>query len=447
MASIRKRLLFNLTLLFLVSWVAVIIATYVEAHHEIEELFDAQLSQAAGVIEGLMREQIGDMEHADPRLGKDIYGHKYEHHVSFQLWRGGRLLLRSQSAPTTRLSSGLGFSDEMVGDTVWRVFAVESGENYTIYTAEDYKARTELISHITRDSIFPLIWALPLAAVLIWVGIGQGLTPLKRVADEVAQRSPRQLDPLSSRRIPEEILPLTTSLNDLLQRLRAAFEKERSFTSDAAHELRTPLASIKTQAQVALRAKNAGERNQALENIIRGVDRNSHLVEQMLTLARLEPDLYDRRFEDVDLVREAAEVVADLAPVAIENGIDLEFHDETPDKNKCVVQGSASGLMILIRNLVDNAIRYTPRGGTIAVLVSKHDDQCMLSVTDTGPGIAAQDRQRVFDRFYRRAGNDSYGCGLGLSIVQRIAQLHQAEVSLTDNPDGRGLRVEVRFMA
>jgi len=446
MASIRKRLLINLIALYAVSWLAAIGATYREAHHEIEELFDAALAQEAGIIAELTLEDIENKAVEGAQLTRAMYGHKYERKISFQIWRGDRLLLRSQSAPPARLSSQLGFTDEQISDNSWRVFGMHAGENrYTIYTAERYAVRDELISHITRDTLFPLLWALPLLALFIWFGIGGGLAPLKRIAGQVARRSPQQLSPVDTERVPEEIAPLTASLNDLLQRLQAAFEKERRFTSDAAHELRTPLASIKTQAQVALRAADIDERKQALRRIIQGVDRSTHLVEQMLTLARLEPDASGEEFRPVALASMAETVVAELAPVAMDNGVELSFTSACPDEHGCQVKGYAPGLTVLLSNLVDNAIRHTPQGGQVEVSLLSQDECYMLAVSDTGPGIPEHERLRVFDRFYRPPGQDSYGCGLGLAIVQRIAQLHQAEVEIHDRPAGSGTQVTVRF--
>lgn len=443
MTSIRKRLLLNLLGLFLFSWLAVAGFTYYQATHEIEEVFDAQLAQTAGMIAEIMLDRLPQKGQETSELAKAVYGHKYERKVSFQIWEGNKLLLHSQSAPHERLSSQMGFSDRPIGKTTWRVFGMRhESNNYTVYSAEDYEVRNEMISFIAQGALFPLLWALPLLGVFIWLGIGQGLLPLKRVASEVSERTPQQLTPINSEGVPQEITPLTTALNTLLKKLRDAFDMEKRFTADASHELRTPLAGIRTQAQVALRSTDNEERQRALQNILQGVDRSTHLVEQMLTLARLEPETLTQEFETVQLATLAESIVADLVPLATERGIELSLTNNSLD---CSINGYEPGLCIMLRNLVDNAIRYTPDSGTVDIAINQDNDHCCLSVTDTGPGIPEPERERVFDRFYRQEGRNGYGCGLGLSIVRHIAQLHHASITLEENPAGQGLQITIRF--
>lgn len=443
MSSIRKRLLLNLLGLFLFSWLAVAGFTYYEATHEIEEVFDAQLAQTAGMIAELTLNKIEKREIDSAALTKAVYGHKYERKVSFQIWEGGKLLLHSQSAPHERLSNQMGFSDKPIGQTTWRVFGMEhDSSNYIIYAAEDYEVRNEMVSFIAQGALFPLLWALPLLGVFIWLGIGQGLLPLKRVAQEVAQRNPQQLEPIDSQGVPDEVIPLTASLNDLLQRLQQAFDLEKRFTADASHELRTPLAGIRTQAQVAMRATDAEERERALQNILRGIDRSSHLVEQMLTLARLEPESLGADFKTVDLAALAEEVIADLVPLASSRQIELSLVNDCPNSH---IDGYGPGLAIMLRNLIDNAIRYSSDHGSVEISLFQDDDHCSLAISDTGPGIPEKERERVFDRFYRQEGRNGYGCGLGLSIVRHIVGLHRAKMTLTDAANGKGLRVIIQF--
>ncbi len=446
MSSIRKRLLFNLLTLFLFSWLTVAGFTYYQAEDEIEEVFDAQLAQTAGMIAELTLNQIKIKEGDATGLAKAVYGHKYERKVSFQIWEGDRLLLHSQSAPHDKLSSNLGFSDKLVNGTTWRVFGMQHRlSNYIVYAAEDYEVRDEMVSHIAEGVAIPLLWAVPLLGVLIWLGVGQGLLPLQRVALEVAQKSPQQLQPVESKDVPDEIVPLTTSLNDLLSRLHRAFEVEKRFTADASHELRTPLAAIRTQTQVALRATDAVERQKALMNVIQGVDQSAHLVDQMLTLARLEPEALSKNFTVVDVLVLSEEIIVELVPLATEQQIELSLMDRTERADQRMVKGYQPGLAILLRNLIDNAVRYTPGGGHVELSIFTVSGSCAVGVTDSGPGIPKDEQGRVFDRFYRQGSGESYGCGLGLSIVQRIARLHHAEIKLADNPNGKGLSVSVVF--
>lgn len=446
MSSIRKRLLFNLLTLFLISWLAVAGFTYYEAAHEIEELFDAQLAQTTGMIAELALNKIEKKEMDSTALTKAVYGHKYERKVSFQIWENDKLLLHSQSAPHNKLSSHLGFSDKRINGTTWRVFGMQHKlSNYTIFAAEDYEVRDEMITFVAQGVSIPLLWAIPLLGALIWLGIGQGLGPLQRVALEVAQKNPQQLKPIESTNVPDEIIPLTTSLNDLLHRLHQAFELEKRFTADASHELRTPLAAIRTQTQVALRSTDPTEREKALLNIIQGVDRSSHLVDQMLTLARLEPEALDKNFTAVDMLVLSENVIADLVPLATEQQVELSLTDKTSTSDQRSIRGYQPGLAILLRNLIDNAIRYTPSGGHVELTLSAEKNTCCLRIADSGPGIPKDERERIFDRFYRQENHDNYGCGLGLSIVQHIAGLHHAEITLADGPNEKGLSVTIRF--
>jgi two-component system sensor histidine kinase QseC len=446
MISIRQRLLRNVMLLFLVSWLGVTAVTYLESRHEIEEIFDAQLAQAAGIISDLTLEHLDQGAVANIKLPKAVFGHHYERNISFQIWRDDGLVLRSQSAPETRLSTAAGFSDVDIFGFPWRVFMLRTPDGrYTLYAAERYAVRDELIAEITRSALYPLLLALPLVALFIWMSIGRGLGPLKQLASEVAQRTPQTLRPLDTGAVPKEVFALTTALNALLQRLQEAFERETRFTADAAHELRTPLAGIKTHAQVAMRSTNDDERQAALNNILVGVNRSTRLIEQMLTLARLEPESFTLGFAPVELSRIVAEVLADFSAQSTRKGIQLGFVDACPQAQVCQISGYAPGLAIMLRNLIDNALRYTPEAGSIEIRLTPMPEKIELTVTDSGPGIPVEARARVFDRFYRRGSGDGQGCGLGLSIVQRIAQLHQAELRVEDAPGGQGLRVCVVF--
>jgi two-component system, OmpR family, sensor histidine kinase QseC len=270
----------------------------------------------------------------------------------------------------------------------------------------------------------------------VWWGVGRGLVPLARIATEVAQRSPSNLQPVVAEVVPSEIRALVDRLNDLLARLREAFELERRFTADAAHEIRTPLASIKTHAQVAQRTAADAQRHQSLEQVVDGVDRATRLVEQLLTLARLDREALEGEFVTVPLGALAAEVLAALRPEADAKRITLALQIE----GRAEVKGHPLALGIMFRNLVDNAIRYTPDGGMVEVKVACVGQRIALSVADNGPGIAHAERTRVFDRFYRGKSANAFGCGLGLSIARRVAELHNASITLADSPSGRGLQ-------
>jgi signal transduction histidine kinase len=249
--------------------------------------------------------------------------------------------------------------------------------------------------------------------------------------------------PLAAGNVPEELVPLAESLNALLARLDEALSAQRRFTADAAHELRTPLAALKLQVGLAKRAQDESQRASALTELEAGVDRAAHLVEQLLTMARLEPESPDRRHERVDLAALARDAIVARASLAEDKRIDLGLTGAAG----APVRGDPAMLAMLIGNLLDNALRYTPAGGRIDVAIEASPDETRLSVIDNGPGIAPADRQRVFERFYRGGaqGGEATGSGLGLSIVRRIANAHGATVTLGEGPDGRGLAVDVRF--
>ncbi|MHB1142977.1 MAG: ATP-binding protein [Sulfuricaulis sp.] len=447
MISLRRRLLLILLWSFAAAWLLLAAMSYFSAHHEIEELFDAQLAQSARVLLGLTLHELEEENEPDI-AGIDIvgvpWGHKYEEKIAFQIWSGEKLLLRSPNAPVTPMTSASGYRDELIEAKSWRVFLLaDPAHSVRIAVGESYEVRDELIFDILLNTLLPILLILPLLALIIWTGVGRGLGPLKKVAGEIAQRSPSQLQPLSVRDTPEEIRPLADSLNRLLGRLDEALESERRFTANAAHELRTPLAGLKTQAQVALRATSEPQRIQMLNKILEGVDRATHLVGQMLTLARLDPDAAAVQYGPVDLVQTTVAVVAERAPAALEKNIEIELTEDS----RGTVNGDAAALAILIRNLADNAIRYTPSGGRVEVSVATRVEGVTLTVTDNGPGIPELERARVFERFYRAPGSGGQGCGLGLSIAQRIAELHGASIELAAPVTGSGLRVTVRFPA
>jgi len=277
--------------------------------------------------------------------------------------------------------------------------------------------------------------------VLIWVVVGRGLRPLDAVARAMTTRTPVALGPLPTNGVPTEVAPLVRSLNDLLARLKRALDSQRDFIADAAHELRTPLAALSLQLQLARRAADAQSRGEAFGELERGLTRATHCVQQLLTLARQEPGGGDRPLMPVNLGDLVAKVVAEQLPLAEDRQIDLGV---TPAARAVTVRGDAEALQILVSNLVGNAIRHTPSGGKVDVAVGDGADGVFVEVNDSGPGIPVEERERVFDRFYRRAQTDEPGSGLGLAIVRTIAERHQASV-LLDEADLGGLRARVRF--
>jgi Signal transduction histidine kinase len=439
--SLRRRLLFLLSGTVLAAWLATAVFTYFDARKEIGEMLDAHLAQSAGLIAAQLEHELDDdRESTVPRQ------YKHERKIAFQVWdKKGRLLLRSSSAPETRLQSrSEGYGDAEIDGKRWRIFSRwDESRHYLVQVGERYELRNELAESVASHLLHPLYFALPALALLIWLAVGAGLAPLAGIAREVAQRAPDNLAHLDAGNAPREISPLIAALNALFDRLRTSLELERRFTADAAHELRTPLAAVKTQAQVALGATGEAERGRALANVVSGTDRAARLVEQLLVLARLDPQTALPPGQRVDLQALAQQGVAELAPAAAGKGVEagLAPGEAAP------VAGDAVLLAVLLRNLLDNAVRYTPPGGEVEVSVKPAAGGVSLAVVDSGPGIPEAERGKVFDRFHRVLGTGEEGSGLGLSIVRRIADLHRATVVLGEGPGGRGLRVEVTFPA
>ncbi|MDP1633738.1 MAG: sensor histidine kinase N-terminal domain-containing protein [Gallionellaceae bacterium] len=441
--SIRRRLLFLLSGTVLAAWLATAVFTYFDARHEIGEMLDAHLAQSAGLIAAQLEHEFEDDDDRDATLPRQ---YKNERKIAFQVWdRKDRLRLRSASAPETRLQSqSEGYGDAVIDGKRWRVFSRwDESRHYLVQVGERYELREELAESVASHLMHPLAVALPVLALLIWLGVGAGLAPLGSVAREIRRREPGNLAHLDEGHAPREISPLIAAINALFDRLRNSLEQERRFTADAAHELRTPLAAVKTQAQVALGARSDAERAHALANVVSGTDRASRLVEQLLVLARLDPQTALPHGQTVGLHKLAGQCIAELAPAAAGKGVEMS---QAPG-GEANIAGDAILLGALLRNLLDNAVRYTPAGGEVAVEVRREKDAVLLTVMDSGPGIPETERANVLDRFYRVLGSGEEGSGLGLSIVKRIADLHHAGVSLGTGSAGRGLRVDVSFPA
>ena len=455
MTSIRLRLLLLFLGLTLVVWLTTVASTYLQTSHEVEEIYDAHLSQSAEELLTFAAHEYAEQTQAPQGTGPDgerlqqeiqqLARHhsqdEYAPYLSFRVWVQQDLLLHSADALRETPPGADGFSERRTEQGPWRVFTLRDPVNgFTVEVAEQYDLRRKIIDEVARASVYPALITFPLLALVAWVAVGSGLAPLRQLANQMRHRSPESMAPVSMERTPDEVKPLVSALNRLLVRLGATLERERRFTADASHELRTPLASLKVQAQVARRTDDPDTRQRALGQIVEGVDRAHRLVEQLLTIARLDPAQTDATRARMDLNRVSAEVVAQLAPEAMRKSIELGLTEGEVGE----VQGRADVIAILLRNLIDNAVRYTPAGGRVEVRVSDRDGDVCLEVADSGPGIPPHERERVFDRFYRGLGHGQTGCGLGLSIVQRIAELHRIRLRLDDSPFG-GLSVFVGF--
>jgi two-component system OmpR family sensor kinase len=447
--SIRKRLLVWLIAALTLATVTALVASFLEAREDVNELFDYQLQQLAfslrkqPFLSGAPVRPFDPRAHADDDHDDDDDdddGHDSADFIS-QVWdRGGTLLYYSRPGTDLPRAVRTGFSDVRWKGEDWRLYTTLE-DRRVIQVAHPLALRREMIGAITGRMLLPWLVLIPVFGLIVWFGVGSGLAPLKRIAGAVSRRSPASLEPLPAVDLPAEIQPLVGALNDLLGRLSQALAAQREFTADAAHELRTPLTAVKLQIQLLESARTREERDAALAQLKLGVERSVHLTEQLLTMARLEPEAVERAFAPVRLDDLARSVAGERAALAHTKGIDLGVSDAAP----VTVQGDADGLRVLLGNLLDNAIRYTPHGGRVDISVAPAGNGAVLEVVDTGPGIPPAERERVFDRFYRRAGADGTGSGLGLAIVRRIAERHGAAIELGEGADGRGLRVRVRF--
>jgi len=439
--SLQGRLVGLVVGLVAALWIAVTAFVWVETRHELDELHDGHLAQAAALLVAQNLREIEDDAPVDAPLL-----HRYAPRVAFQVWHEGRLALRSANAPTAPMvsapgRSASGFETIEIDGHGWRVFATRGAErDVQVYVGERSDARAAILRAVLRGLLAPLALALPLLALAGWWAVRRGLLPLRRLGDTLAQRRPDALLPVALDDVPSEMAPMLAALNDLFVRIAALMETERRFTADAAHELRTPIAAIRAQAQVALGEADDAARRHALEATVEGCDRATRLVEQLLTLSRLEAGGAPAR-APVDLVALARTVVAALAPQAIAHGQDLGL-DAPP---ACQVPGDETLLAVLLRNLVDNALRYSGAGAAVQVRVERHGAQARLVIADAGPGIAEADRARLGERFFRVLGSSASGSGLGWSIVERIVAVHHGSLRSGSSATLGGLEVTVEL--
>lgn len=368
---------------------------------------------------------------------------EYQLQMRFQIWNSeGQLLLRSANAPDAQLADSDGFSESTDADgRTWRHYGIwDDHRHVLILVSEAHDVRNRLVRNIAMHIVTPLVLGLPVLLLLLWISISRGLGPLGTLTREIENRSPESLMPLETEIAPSEVRTMVQALNGLLRQVNRSLEGERNFTANAAHELRTPLAAIQAQLHAARAAEGDAERERAMDQLQRAVERGNRVVGQLLTLARLDPEQSLPDAGVVDLAQVAETACAELAPMALRRDQVLELHVE-PDLPE--LWGNADMLSMLLTNLVDNAVRYTPDGGHITVDVRRHEQGLSMAVSDNGQGIPVERRSWVFERFCRIAQQDQPGHGLGLAICARIAQLHDASITLADGPGGKGLTVTV----
>ncbi len=479
MGSIRSRTLLLVLGLLSLSLTLISYQSYRDAHHEIEELFDAQMAQHARLLSGMVsHDMTGEAGRVlQQALDKAVaatesspqtqpLGHKYENKLGFLvLDERGKTLLQSTRAigqlaenlgrrdnlpvhgagdASMLLSERLiGYHDALLHGDQWRLFILHDQRNqHWILVSEREDIRGELTEKIALRSLLPDLVGLPLLALLIWLAIGWGLRPLGRMVQLLKTRDPDNLAPLVLAPLPLELEPIVASLNRLLIQVMALLEREKRFLADAAHELRTPLAVLRIHTQNALQAPDPTDREDALKQLDVGIERATRVVAQLLTLARLEPNAVTLRMTELDLLTFLRNELAELIPLALERQQELTL--EANEAEDYRLMADAPSLGILVQNLISNAVQHTPRNGQIRVCLHAGDDVLELRIQDSGSGIPPELRPKVFERFFRQGV--AQGAGLGLSIVARIVELHGGTLELHDSPLG-GLEVLIKLFS
>jgi len=436
MTSIRRWLLGWLIFGFAAMSTVAGLGIFQKAREEANELFDYELRTVALSLPADVQGAI------DAERPSDGGGSIADDRLSIEIWNpAGELVYRSPGAPPpARLPAGV--RTVRRGEYLWRVYGLQQPGRF-VQVAQPVSVRNDLALRLAWHTLWPLLVMVPVTIIFVLWTVSRGLSTDGRLSRSLGTRSIESLEPLADTGpMPVEVRPLVDALNDLLARLADALQAQRTFVADAAHELRSPLAALKLQLQAAVHDGSLRGDERTLARVEGRLNRLIHLVQQLLTLAR-EDAQAATVMRPVSLRQIGEQVVGDLSMLAEAKGIDLglECRDEQQTDDRYIVLGEQHALSILLANLVDNAIRYTPAGGTVDVVLRRAGGSVAFDVRDTGPGIPADELPRVFDRFYRGSGAQTQGSGLGLAIAQHIARRHQVALTATNNAGGPGLTV------
>lgn len=465
--SIRRFLLSGILALVSASLAVSALIGYLEASHEMEELFDARLAQSARITNQLLGrylEQNGELpangtvyqewEQSNPEpwqkdksfnlRGEDReitpFGHEFERNLYFQLLsEQGGILLRSPSAPSQPLGAlAPGFNSVTKDNHEWRTFTLYNQDAQTwLIVAERDDERSELASKMATLTMLPLLITLPFLLGLLWWLISRGLVPLRQLAQAIGERHPANLSPLNLKIRAQELTPLTNEINRLMHALADTIEREKQFTNEAAHELRTPLAVLRIHSENALAAEDAESRQHSLQKMLLALDRSDRLLRQLLTQARID-NQQGLELSELNLNQLLQGTLATLAPIALKKDQQLSLEGT----EQLTVMGQATLLELMFSNLIDNALRYTQAQGEIVVEACQEGHRVRVDIRDNGPGIPTAALSRLCERFFRVNPQQGDGVGLGMAIVSRIAQLHGADLDIHNRPEG-GLEVSV----
>ncbi|HYP68210.1 MAG TPA: sensor histidine kinase N-terminal domain-containing protein [Thiobacillaceae bacterium] len=453
--SLRRLLLSRLLVFLLPLVVLTLIGAFFATYHYINEAFDRSLARRAYALADQVEVRDGRVEMDLPQSAHDILEFDPTDVLYYRvigpngepLAGTDDLLLPAESLtqPTRKATF---YDSEVEGEPV-RVAAyllslggTSANGNVLILAGETRDKRSRLVEEVIAAMLLPMLMVIGLMAYGVSLGVDMSLKPIQALRKAISERSPQDLRPIGMPAIPNEIEPLLTEMNRLMTDVGALHDSSRHFLADAAHQLRTPLAALKAQTELTLRSARDESTRASLKGLLSTLDRQSHLIGQLLALSRAESAAKAVEFQPLDLVQLARDVAADWAPRALEQGIDLAFdagHD------KVWVRGDRNSLMEALSNLLDNALRYCRPGDSVTVVVGRDEREAHLSVADTGPGVGENELDKLFNRFYRVPGTQIEGCGLGLAIVKQIAQTHGGDARAQAGRDGHGLDVSLHL--
>ncbi len=441
--SMRKRLILMISVPILITALMIGALSWFSAYEEIEEVYDGQLAHAAKVLLQLTEHEVAEHKAYEIQLGaeRNNQKHRYEKKLSFRIWKDTHLVTQSeQSKSFGSFEAPQGYSDQWLGTEAWRFFVFyDPLTRIKIEVAEKEEVRKELILKILAGFLAPLAVFFPLVILIVWLGVTWSLQPLENLSKQVDLRKPGDFSPIDNTFVSQELQPLIHAFNSLLERIKQSFTREQSFTDNAAHELRTPLAAMKTQTQVLIKKVRNPEYQEDLNNLHASIDRTVHMVDQLLSFARLQSE-YDLERQDVDFSEFIKRAIQPFMPLIDKKN--LTFHTNVSDGVS--LKAHPQAIEILLRNLIDNAVKYTPAGGSATLNLYRRDQDIIIELTDTGPGISDQEKEKVFERFYRSKKSDAPGSGLGLAIARWVSDSHGARIELSDNQP-TGLRARITF--
>jgi two-component system, OmpR family, sensor histidine kinase QseC len=447
--SLQRRLVLYLLICAPLVWAVALLVSVDRARHEVNELFDTELIRLARQVQVTLRDTKGtgaDALPLAPGTGSQTAGESDVRDLAVAVWdREGRLLMADrEGAELPRRQDRSGFIDEKIGDQTWRVYYLQSANGeWLVAAGQKVYERDELVFGLTASQVIPWLVVLPVLLLTMNWAVRRALEPLRQLTADLQGRGADDLEPVPTRSTPAELKPLVGAMNGLFARIETLLARERRFTADAAHELRTPLAVLRVQWDVVRRAAIGPERDEAEARFTAGMERMGRLVAQMLALSRLEAGNVPKPTTEVRWPIVVEEVMNECLALAERRRMELACEWPPGDRYPMPLLGNEHLLVALLRNLLDNAVRYAPKGSTVTLRIGEEH----LEVENEGPPLSEQQLARLGERYYRPAGQSEAGSGLGISIARRVAELHGLEVAFETRSNGEGVRVIVRFAA